>query len=373
MGAGTECVSSSAVRPATVIVSFRLGFGDGVSVEARKWAGALATLGFDVRNVAGELGADAGPDDVVVPGLGITPAEHAPEPATLRRALDGADLVVVENLCSLPLNVDAARVTAEVLSEHRGRVVLRHHDLPWQRRNLAAWDDEFPPRLPGALHTTINLRSRRELTARGYAPVVTIQNRFDLDAPRGDRAATRARFGFADDELVLFQPTRAIERKNVPGGLRFAATLARALPEHPVRYWLTGPAEDGYQAALDRLVARATVPMTIAGAPAVADGYAAADVVVLPSTWEGFGNPTIESVWARRPLAVNAYPVLGEITACGLRFFGLDEIDELVRTLWAPDTTLFDVNLRRARLSFSIEQLPAAIDDAFAQMGWSAW
>ncbi|HEX5614251.1 MAG TPA: glycosyltransferase, partial [Acidimicrobiia bacterium] len=275
--------------------------------------------------------------------------------------------------CSLPLNVAAARTTAAVLADHPGRVVLRHHDLPWQRRHLRALEREFPPRLAGALHTTINLRSRRELIARDYGPVVTIQNRFDLDAPLGDRDATRRRLGFPDDELVLFQPTRAIERKNVPGAIRYAASLARAVPDRAVRYWLTGPAEDGYQETLDRLVERSPVPVTIAPAPAVADGYAAADVVLLPSTWEGFGNPTIESVWARRPLVVNSYPVLSEITTCGVRFFDLDDVAALVRFLATPDPTLFDVNLRRARSSFSIADLPAAIDAAFVAMGWTSW
>ena len=39
---------------------------------------------------------------------------------------------------------------------------------------------------------------------------------------------TRAQFGFAPDDLVLLQPTRAIPRKNIPGAVAFAAELARA-------------------------------------------------------------------------------------------------------------------------------------------------
>ena len=104
-----------------------------------------------------------------------------------------------------------------------------------------------------------------------------------------------------------------------------------------------------------------------------ADAYAACDAVVFPSTWEGFGNPTIESIAARRPLAAFHYPVLHEITAYGLRFFELDDAAALARFIRDPDARLLDTNLRRARTAFSIAELPAAIDAAFNAHGWLAW
>jgi hypothetical protein len=94
---------------------------------------------------------------------------------------------------------------------------------------------------------------------------------------------------------------------------------------------------------------------------------------VFPSTWEGFGNATIESVAARRPLAAFRYPVIGEITAYGLRFFELDDAEAMARFVRAPDEQLLDTNLRRARANFSIADLPGAIDAAFSAHGWMAW
>jgi glycosyltransferase involved in cell wall biosynthesis len=360
-------------------LSFRLGGTDGVGVEAAKWAWALEQLGFTTRRVAGELDGPTRDGDVVLPWLAIGAADRdasEPDLAALADALDGSDLIVVENICSLPLNLNASRLTARVLAGCRGRVLFHHHDLPWQRRAYAELSGEFPPRVPGALHVTVNLRSRRELLARGHEPVVTFPNRFDLDAPTGERDATRAAFGFTDEELVVFQPARAIERKNVPGGVRFASELARAYPERAVRYWLSGPAEDGYGPTLQRILERAPVPMTIGRAPSAADGYAAADVVVVPSTWEGFGNPTIESIVARRPLAAFAYPVLSEILATGLRFFSTSDPAALARFLREPDELqqrFFDVNLHRARLSYSLADLPKDLDRAFTEHGWTAW
>jgi glycosyltransferase involved in cell wall biosynthesis len=367
------------VAPQAVVVSFRLGGADGVAVEAKKWAWALGELGYGVRRVAGAIEDEGRPDDIVLPGLAIDPSggNETParvDPAAITAAFDGADLVIVENLCSLPLNLEAALAVARAADAHHGRVLFRHHDLPWQRRHLAHLATELPPRVDGALHATINLRSRRELEARGFAGATTIHNYFDLDPAPGDRAATRAQFGFGAHELVVLQPSRAIERKNVPGAIRFASHVARRAPDLGTHLWIAGPAEDGYADTLTRVVEHSDVPVTLGRAARVADAYAACDLVVFPSTWEGFGNPIIESIAARRACIAFPYPVLAEIVAAGVRCFSTEQPDVLVRFLADTEArreTYFDVNLRRARLSFSLEDLPAAIDQAFAAHGWT--
>jgi glycosyltransferase involved in cell wall biosynthesis len=364
------------MAPQAVTVSFRLGGDDGVSVEARKWAWALHEQGFETRRVAGTIEGNAEPDDIEIPGLAIEyPGPDALD-AAIDAALDGADLVVVENLCSLPLNLEAARAVARAVGRHGGRICFRHHDLPWQRRHLKHLEAEFPPRLDGALHATINLRSRRELHARGYADAIAIHNYFDLDPALGDRAETRRWFDFVDDDFVLFQPARAIERKNVPGALRFAQELHAIAPELRLRLWVSGPAEDGYAPVLDRIVERASLPVTIGRAPTAAGAYAAADLVVFPSTWEGFGNPVVESIAYRRACAAYPYPVLAEIVAAGIRVFSTQQPESVRKFLYdTPEVRdrYFEANVHRARVSYSIVDLPAAIDESFAAHGWISW
>ena len=363
------------MAPQAVTVSFRLGGDDGVSVEARKWAWALGELGFETRRVAGQIENESAPDDVEIPELAIGATEPVAHDA-LRSALDGADLVVVDNICSLPLNIDAARAVARAVGEHRGRVCFRHHDLPWQRRNLKHLESEFPPRQPDALHATINLRSRRELHARGYDDATTVHNYFDLDPPRGDRDATRAKFGFGDDDFVLLQPARAIERKNVPGAVRFAQQLHGILPDLDLRLWVSGPAEDGYAPVLDRIIERSPLPITVGRAPTPHDAYAATDLVVFPSTWEGFGNPVVESVAYRRACVAYPYPVLAEIVAAGIRVFSTQQPEGIAKFLLdiaEVRDRYFEANVHRARVSYAIVDLPAAIDDVFATHGWVSW
>ncbi|MGH9000135.1 MAG: hypothetical protein ACRDY7_12195, partial [Acidimicrobiia bacterium] len=163
-------------------MGFRLGAQDGVSVQAATWMRALSRLGYAVRRVAGELGNDGAPGDVVVPGLAVAPAEAVgpdgqvpagaapPTPGELEAALAGTEVIVVENVLSLPLNLAAADVLAPVLSRRLAagaRVVLHHHDLAWQRAECAHLPQStLPPELPGALHVTVNDFSRAELAER---------------------------------------------------------------------------------------------------------------------------------------------------------------------------------------------------------------
>ena len=330
------------------MVSFRLGGSDGVSIEAAKWAAALTTLGWRVDTVAGDGVAGA-----LLPGLAMD-ASEPPTRAELDDALAAADLVVVENLCSLPLNAAAGRAVAEACADRPA--VLHHHDLPWQRPQFAG----FPPPPDDAAwaHVTINELSRRELASHGIS-AVTVYNAFDPSPPAGGRATTRVALGVADETRLLLQPTRALPRKGVARGIAVAEAVGGT-------YWLLGPAEDGYGPALDRLVRGAKCPVLL-GPPApgpalpIADAYAACDAVLLPSTWEGFGNPSVESATHRRPLAIGAYPVAAELAAFGFEWFAAAEPAALGAWLDSPDLGLLDRNQQVASTHFNLADLPARL------------
>jgi glycosyltransferase involved in cell wall biosynthesis len=335
------------------IVSVRLGMTDGVSIVADSWRHALGDLGYDVVTVAGE-----GPVDRTVAGLAIGAAE-APSHGEVEDALADADLVVVENLLTIPMNLPASEMVAGVLRDRPA--ILHHHDPPWQRERFAHVT-ALPPTDPAWRHVTINELTRAEMADRGIE-AACIYNGFDPDPPLGDRDAMRDRLGVGEDEILLVHPVRAIARKRVPA----AVAMAEALD---ATYWLVGPAEEGYGEELDGILARARCRVLREGAVTAADFYAASDAVVFPSTWEGFGNPPVEAATHRRPAAVGDYPVAAELRRLGLRWFPADDPGPLRDFLGSPDAALLDHNHQVARTHLSLdvmaERIAALLDDA----GW---
>lgn len=305
-----------------------------MSVEAAKWAWALEELGFEVRTHAFWAGTST-------PGV-VPPAQNGFDDAVRE-----AEVVVADNVLSLPMD---PAVTAMVAERLRGRpAIVRHHDLPWQRpqwRGVRVADD------PAWAHVVINTRSAAELRARQDIEAVVLPNRFPLDGWLPHEPADEP----TDDRLVALHPVRAIPRKDVPAAVAVAERLGAT-------YWLTGPAEDGYDRELARVLAAASCEVRRGPAASMPAAYAASDVVLFPSLVEGFGNPVIESALARRPLAVRRYPVLVEdLAPYGFRWFAHDDADgRLARFVAEPDDGLLDHNERLARQHFALDRLPAEL------------
>ena len=334
------------------IVSFRLGLSDGVSVVAARWGLILERLGHTVVTVAGE-----GPVDRRVEGLAIG-AAAPPSADEVRGAVADADLVIVENLCTIPLNLPAARLLAAALA---GRpAVLHHHDPPWQRHRFAHVT-ELPPDDAAWRHVTINRLTEAQMAGRGIS-ATTIYNPFETGAPPGDRQGTRRLLDVAEDELLVAHPVRAIPRKDIPRALRVCEDLGAA-------YWLTGATEEGYEPTLRRLLAEARCGVLRHPAPSAADIYAAADAVVFTSLWEGFGNPPVEAAVHGRPAIVSHYPVAAELRALGFRWFDPDDLDPLRQHLAGGDPALIHHNRRIVEEHLSMEVIGTQIADLLAEMG----
>jgi glycosyltransferase involved in cell wall biosynthesis len=100
----------------------------------------------------------------------------------------------------------------------------------------------------------------------------------------------------------------------------------------------------------------------------MADAYAACDAVLLPSTWEGFGNPAVESATHRRPLAIGTYPVAAELEAFGFRWFRADDPAPLAAWLAEPDQDLLRRNHEVATTHFNVADLPARLEAVLSRL-----
>jgi len=339
--------------PTAAFLSFRFGRTDGVSIVAGHWMDELRGFGFRVVTVAG-----AGDVDRTVPGLEIG-ATEAPDADALAEALADADLVVVENLCTIPLNLPAARAAGKVLA---GRPVIQHHhDPPWHRERFAHVT-ELPLDDPAWRHVALTPFAAEELRERCGIQAVVIPNGFPEPLP-GDRSGQRASLGVADDEVLITHPVRAIERKGVPAAIALAEALGGT-------YWLLGPAEEDYGPQLERLLAEARCRVIHRSCDVEADIYAAADVVAFPSTWEGFGNPPIEAALHRRPAAVGHYRVAEDLRSLGFRFFDPGDAAGVRAFLDRPDEGLLDRNEALARQHFSMARVRAGLARLLEEAGW---
>ncbi len=312
------------------------------------------------------------------------------------------DLVVVENVFGLPLNPGYAEALAGLVGAEEIPALLRHHDLIWQRAEFDLGHlppvlaqriaRTFPPRLKRAAHVVINEMSRKELEALGISATL-VYNGFELpepdEVPRSHARKARARqlLGMEEGWLLLVQPTRAIERKGLPDSVELGARLAERLGTD-VRLLVCGPPEDGFQARLAELqrkgrsiadsgtgMRRGSFEMIVGEGRLPIDlAYQAADFVVFPSRWEGFGNPALESVAWARPLVVRRYPVLEELETTGLRFLHWDP-DPVESVLWwlglDEDCRLriLAENLRIASQKFSVVSLAKAIEKVLQRLG----
>lgn len=325
--------------PTVAVVSYRLGRTDGVSVEAAKWIGALERLGVDVYTVAGD-----GVADVIHPGLAFDAPDNVDPPSidVLRATFADADVVIAENICSLPMNPRAGRAVADAL---RGRrAVMRHHDVPWQRERFADWSEPIATDDAWS-HVCINALTQGQMRDRGIDAHV-VYNHFDM---RPEGKASVARDALGEDGLLALQPTRAIARKNIEMSIEIAHRVGAV-------FWMAGPPEEDYGPTLDALLDQRRVP-SIRGLPAgvsIDDAYEACDLVTFPSTWEGFGNPTIESAIHRKPLVVADYPVLRELRAFGFHWYDVDSIE-------LDDAKALDHNYDVAERHFNLRDLPALI------------
>jgi glycosyltransferase involved in cell wall biosynthesis len=340
------------------ICSFRLGGRDGVSAAVAGLAAALALLDIDTVTIAGE-----GKADRIVPGLSAS-WRAAPDRSRLEAEFADLDLVVVENLFSLPLHLPASLAVGDVLA---GRPALvRHHDFPWQRRQFQQVR-ELPLTDAAWLPITICDHSRREAATRGIEAETAYVSLVAPAPPSVDPHRVRKQLSVRPDGILCLHPVRAIPRKNISTALEIVADVGGS-------YWLTGPAEEGYGAEASRLLARRDICTIWRDYDDIGidSAYTAADVVLFPSSLEGCGLPPIEAAMRDRLAVVGSNPVAAEWRELGFQWPRPDERRWLAQLL-SDDAQRAEViaqNRTVAMRWFTVEAAAAQLASLLNSRGW---
>jgi glycosyltransferase involved in cell wall biosynthesis len=382
------------MKPHTIaMIHYKIKGTDGVSLEMDKWEKALRALGHTVYQLGGEIG-DNG--NIVhesllhtssiarkLYGFAFCAQPTFSNEATFRNVLmDEAekaervidrfvtekhiDMVIPENIWSVAMNPAVAIAMEQVCRKRQLTVLAQHHDFYWERIGGVHFgcrfmeeiaDTYIPPRNKAYGHVVINHQGQTTLLEKTGLQSTIIPNVFDFDGAPWVRDAFNMDFrktlGIKEDEVLLLQATRIVERK----GIELAIDLAAHLEAH--RTSLLGKklydgriftekstftlvlagydGDDGtgtYLARLETYAKEKGVRLIcahryISHDRGHADGhkvyslwdtYAHADLITYPSYWEGWGNQFLEGLFARVPMAVFEYPVF----CTDIRPFGFD-------------------------------------------------
>ncbi|MCK6625236.1 MAG: glycosyltransferase family 4 protein [Anaerolineae bacterium] len=399
-------------------ISTRLKGTDGVSLEVEKWARVLRRMGHELFYCAGELGGYAA-GGVLIPELHF---EHQSTVALTQRAFgEGAhgrdveklideiyemadairaplrkfirtnhlNLLIVENALTIPMNLPLGISLTGLIAELGINTIAHHHDFYWERQRyqshalLDMLDTAFPAKLPTIQHVTINTIAQRRLKERRSIDSWVIPNVHDFATPPPSIDAYNHDFrqvlDLDEKELFILQPTRVIQRKGIEMALQLVYQLDLPTPrlfvthrssDEGIEYWRWLKREAGMMRVdlrlIDHLVGAERANVKGHKIYSLWDAYPHADLVTYPSTYEGFGNALLESIYFKRLTVINRYPVYNaDIGPLGFEFIELNgfvddlAVKETKELLNNPEQVqaMVEKNYAIAQQNFSLEVL----------------
>ena len=339
-------------------ISTRIAGTDGVSLELEKWANVFEKFGLNCFYFAGELDRPPQRSYLVEEAhfthpqikqihnkiFGVTARERALSKKVYQLAIKlkdhlydfadkfDIDLIISQNANTIPLNIPLGIAMTEFIAETGIRTLAHHHDFYWERDRFMvnAVSDylsmAFPPVLPSIEHIVINSVADAQLSLRTGISAHIIPNVMDFDNPPPPpdeyTLDVKKALGIEADELFVLQPTRVVQRK----GIEHAIELIHRLGRKAKLVISHASGDEGYDYE-QRLVEYSKLMKvnTIFVSEIIneqrgttndgrkiytlKDVYPYADLVTYPSTFEGFGNAFLETIYFKKPIVVNNYSI----------------------------------------------------------------
>ena len=377
-------------------ISTRIAGTDGVSLELEKWANVFEDLGLMCFYFAGEIDRPVErsylveeahfthPDirDVYQKSFGVTWRDRAVSKKIYQMAIRlkdaiydfvekfDIDLLIPQNALTIPLNIPLGIAITEFIAETNFRTLAHHHDFYWERDRFMVnavgdyLNMAFPPVLPSIEHVVINSVADTQLSLRTGISSHIIPNVMDFDnpppAPDDYTLDVREALGIEDDELFILQPTRVVQRK----GIEHAIELIHRLGRRAKLVISHASGDEGYDyeqrlkdysklMKVNTIFVSNIINEKRGIMPdgrkiyTLEDIYPYADLVTYPSTFEGFGNAFLETIYFKKPIVVNSYSIYTkDIKPKG---FAVVEIDGYVTEAAVEKTKQILDNPRRCR------------------------
>ena len=355
-------------------ISTRIAGTDGVSMELEKWADVFKKFGWTSFYFAGEL--DRPPERSYLveeahfthpeikkihnKAFGVTTRDRALSKKIYQLAIKlkdhlyefvkkfEIDLIIPQNALTIPMNIPLGIALTEFIAETHINTIAHHHDFYWERDRFMvnAVSDylrmAFPPVLPSIEHVVINSVADTQLSLRTGISGHVMHNVMDFDnpPPPPDEYTfdVRQALGIEDDELFVLQPTRVVQRKGIEHAIELVHRLGRKAKL--VISHASGDEGWDYENRLkdysklmkvntifvDDIIneERGTTPDG-RKIYTLEDIYPYADLVTYPSTFEGFGNAFLETLYFKKPIVVNTYSIyLKDIRPKGFKVIEID-------------------------------------------------
>lgn len=363
------------------LAHFRVGETDGVSLEMDKWKIALEKLGHSVCYIAGSKGTSKN-EVYIIPELHYMNEKNNIIVDNAYKALkdfdakgleneienisdtislkineivrkNKIDMIVPNNIWSLGWGLPAGLgfyKSAKTLNIKWG---AHHHDFSWEREKYSnpttayvkgLIGNVFPPALLGIKHVVINSLAKNELEKRRGIKSTIVPNVFDFEAPLWKKddynSDFRQRFGLKDNDIIILQGTRIVERKAIELAIDVAGEIvSRKTFLIGKKLWngkefnaqsrivlffagldeSTPPYLDLLKAKAkslnvellfgNRLIEHSRTHRDGEKIYSLWDAYVYAYLITYPSVLEGWGNQFLEGLFAKVPMVVYEYPV----------------------------------------------------------------